>query len=260
MNIEVITRKPESGVSHKVPILCVPGGYQGAWCWDEYFLQYFAKAGFEAHALSLRGHGKSDGHDNIKHWRLADYVDDLSNVVAKMPVPPVLIGHSVGGAVVQKYLEEHSAPAGILLAPSPITGVMSASFKMMMKHPVPYFKMAFTRDMLHALPMFEASFFSNDMPRERVRGYFERMGNESYSAFMDIILLDKPKPSKVNTQMLIIGGEKDSSIPIKINKALAEVYGTELEMFPVAHEMMLDSNWELVAHRIVSWLTSREFD
>jgi len=129
-----------------------------------------------------------------------------------------------------------------------------------MKYPIPYFKMAFTQDMLHALPMFEDSFFSNSMPSEQVRDYFERMGNESYSAFMDIILLDKPKPSQVNTQMLIMGGDDDSSIPEKINNALAKNYGTKLETFPVAHEMMLDSNWELVAHRIVSWLTSRKFD
>jgi len=73
---------------------------------------------------------------------------------------------------------------------------------------------------------------------------------------MDIASFDKPKPHKIRTPMLIIGGKKDSSIPSKTNKSLAQAYQTKLEEFPVAHVMMLESNWELVAHRIITWLTS----
>lgn len=260
MYIEVITRKTESSMIPKVPILCVHGGYLGAWCWDEYFLKYFSESGFDAHALSLRGHGESDGKNSINRWRLADYVADLANVVAQLPVKPVLIGHSVGGVVVQKYLEQHSAPAGILLAPSPITGMMMASSKLMIKYPIPYFKMMFTFNMLLGRPMFEDSFFSSDMPRDLVRTYFDRMGNESFRAFMDISLFNKPKPHKIQTPMLIIGGEKDTSIPTKINKDLAQAYHTKLEEFPIAHIMMLESNWEMVASHIVTWLTSGDIN
>jgi hypothetical protein len=54
--------------------------------------------------------------------------------------------------------------------------------------------------------------------------------------------------------MLVIGGEMDSSIPTAVNEALASAYGTKLETFPVAHDMMLDPNWRLVADGILSWI------
>jgi pimeloyl-ACP methyl ester carboxylesterase len=252
-NIELIVRSPKTAPRYQVPILCVHGGYHGAWCWDEYFLPYFAEHGFEAYALSLRGHGKSDGHENINQWRIADYVADVAAVVEKLPAAPVLIGHSLGGVVVQKYLQQASAPGGILLASSPLNGMATASFKMMLRHPAPILKMFFTFNMLHARPAFETIFFSDDLPRDQVKSYFDRMGNESFWAFMDVAMLDKPNPKEVRSPILVIGGEKDNSIPTAVNEVLASAYGIKLETFPVAHDMMLDPNWKLVADCIVAW-------
>jgi len=257
LNIELITRKPEKIAQRQTPILCVHGGFHGAWCWDEYFLPYFAKHGFESHALSLRGHGKSEGHENINRWRIGDYVADVKQVISQLSAQPILIGHSLGGIVVQKYLESHNAPAGVLLASSPLRGMASASFKTMLQYPLPILKTFLTASMIYSRPTFENVFFSADMPRELVKSYFSRMGNESFRAFMDIVMFDKPKPERIKTPMLVIGGEKDSSIPYKVNEALAQAYSTKLEIFPVAHDMMLESNWEVVASRIVLWLKER---
>lgn len=253
MKIEVISRKAKSADS-SVPILCVHGGYHGAWCWDEYFLRYFAEHGHDAYALSLRGHGGSDGHERINRWRVRDYVEDVRKVAAQISPNPVLIGHSLGGVVVQKYLELYSAPAGILLASSPLSGMASASLRTMMRYPLPMLKMFLTANMLHARPTFESVFFQPSMPREKVKAYFEKMGNESFTAFMDIMLFDKPKPERVNVPMMVVGGEFDHSIAPAINENLAKAYHTRLETFPVAHDMMLDANWESVARQIVNWL------
>jgi pimeloyl-ACP methyl ester carboxylesterase len=45
--------------AHPVPLLFVHGGWHGAWCWDDHFLDFFADAGYRAVAVSLRGHGTS---------------------------------------------------------------------------------------------------------------------------------------------------------------------------------------------------------
>ena len=81
------------------------GSFSDARVWDENFLPYFARRGYAAHAVSLRGHGRSEGHQHLHTWRLSDYVADLTQAVATLPAPPVLIGHSMGGMVLQKYLE-----------------------------------------------------------------------------------------------------------------------------------------------------------
>ena len=101
--------------SHPVPLLFVHGIWHAAWCWDEHFLDFFADKGYRAVALSLRGHGASSLSKPLKSCSIADYVDDVRAVVGKLGSPPVLIGHSVGGFIVQKYLESHDAPAGVLI-------------------------------------------------------------------------------------------------------------------------------------------------
>src|SRR5215207_437635 len=76
VELEIIARRPERG--RRGPrLLFVHGICVGAWIWDEHFLPFFAEAGFEAHAVSLRGHGGSGGRDRLSSWRLADYTDDL---------------------------------------------------------------------------------------------------------------------------------------------------------------------------------------
>ena len=71
MKIETITRTPKTQ-THKTPLLFVHGMWHGAWCWDEFFLPYFAAPGCDAAALSLRGHTSSQG--KIRESSIADYV------------------------------------------------------------------------------------------------------------------------------------------------------------------------------------------
>jgi hypothetical protein len=65
VKLEVITRKP-STPQKTTPLLFVHGSWHAAWCWDEHFLPYFADCGYEAHAVSLRGHGGSEGPKSLK--------------------------------------------------------------------------------------------------------------------------------------------------------------------------------------------------
>jgi len=94
MKLEVITRRPTSE-SGTPPLLFVHGAWHGAWCWDEHFLPYFAEHGYEAHAVSLRGHGESETDKSLRLVRIRDYVDDVASVAGGFDAPPVLIGHSI---------------------------------------------------------------------------------------------------------------------------------------------------------------------
>ena len=102
--LEVISRQP-SEPRDAPPILFVHGAWHGAWCWDEHFLDYFSEKGFAAHALSLRGHGSSEGRERLRRVRLRDFLEDVAAVAELLPAPPILVGHSMGGFVIQKYLE-----------------------------------------------------------------------------------------------------------------------------------------------------------
>src|SRR5512141_652158 len=106
MKLEIISRRPE-GSGPTTPLLFVHGMLHGAWCWDVHFLEFFARHGYAAHAVNLRGHGASDGRARLRWARVADFADDVAEAATRLPRPPILIGHSMGGFVIQKFLEDH---------------------------------------------------------------------------------------------------------------------------------------------------------
>lgn len=260
MRLEVISRNPE-GTPKPTPILFVHGAWHAAWCWDEFFLPYFAAKGYAVHALSLRGHGKSES-DKGTRWRsAADYVADVEQVVAGITPSPILIGHSMGGYVVQKYLESHTAPAGVLVASIPSCGTLPFLLRETLHFPLTMLRVSLTMltyPMVDTPEKVQRSFFSADMPQDRVRAYAARMENESFRVALDSSLLATPRPSKVKTPLLVLGAANDAVFTVKEVEATARAYNTQATIFPnMAHDMMLEAGWQSVADTILTWLDSR---
>ena len=130
--------------AHPVPLLFVHGAWHAAWCWDEYFLSFFADKGYRALAVSLRGHGSSPTPKPLRSCSVADYVEDVCLVADSLPRRPVVIGHSMGGFIVQKYLESHDAPAGVLMASMPPRGYLGSGLRWMKRHPWDFTKVLIT--------------------------------------------------------------------------------------------------------------------
>src|ERR1051326_9150027 len=133
MQLEIISKQPEQ-LAHTTPLLFIHGAWHGAWCWEN-FLPYFADCGYEVHALSLRGHGNSEGKENIRWYSVNDYVADVKQVINSFKQRPALIGHSMGGYIMQKYLETQDTPAGVLLASVPVTGTMGMMTRFLRRYP-----------------------------------------------------------------------------------------------------------------------------
>src|SRR5438876_8265167 len=112
-NLEVRSRLPERATAGP-PLLFVHGGYCDAWCWEPYFLPWFAARGYPAYALSLRGHGASGGGDSLFVASIDDYLADVERVRATLPSAPVLIGHSMGAAIIERLLDRGDVFAAAL--------------------------------------------------------------------------------------------------------------------------------------------------
>lgn len=258
MRLEVISKKPNSENPHPTPLLFVHGFYIGSWGWTEHFLDYFAARGYSAYALSLRGHGKSGGREGSRWTSLADHVDDVAEVAAQLPAPPVLIGHSYGGAIIQKFLETRTAPAAVLLASLPPQGFLRTALRMTWWHPLTALRVNLTLSLYPVVStptLARELLFSASMPEAKVRDYQARMTDESYRAFLDILFLNLPKPKRVTTPMLVMGAANDTCFLPSQVEATARAYHTQAVIFPnMAHGMMLDQGWEAVAGRIITWL------
>lgn len=263
MNLEIISRIPESPL-HPVPLLFVHGANAGGWVWDEYFLPYFAERGYAAHAVSLRGHGGSGGKDTLRWTSLGDYVEDVRAAVARIGHPaPVLIGHSMGGMVVQKYLQTTAAPAAVLMASVPPDGLLESSISLAWRDPSLFWEISLVQSLGPEAATFSTmrrALFSDSAPDQQLRSYFAHMQGESQRAIMDMMGLDLPRVDKVRSgigrmPLLVCGAEHDAFFPVRLVHRTARAFGTKAVIFPgIAHAMMLEPTWRQVADRLHGWL------
>jgi len=261
MRLEMISKEPTAENARPTPLLFVHGYFIGSWGWTEHFLDYFASRGYSAHALSLRGHGQSEGREGLRWIRLADYVDDVAQVVAQLPASPVLIGHSYGGAIIQKYLETRTAPAAVLLASLPPQGFLRTALRLTWRHPLAALRVNLTLSLYPVVStpaLARDLLFSASMSDDKVRDYQARMTDESFRGYLDILFLNLPKPKRVTTPMLVMGAANDKCFLPSQVEATARAYHTPAVIFPnMAHGMMLEQGWESVARRIIAWLNEK---
>ncbi|MGB3674739.1 MAG: alpha/beta hydrolase [Candidatus Nanopelagicales bacterium] len=260
--LEVID-KGACSESHPVPLLFIHGAWHAAWCWDEHFLDFFADKGYRALAVSLRGHGSSPTPKPLRSCSIAEYVDDVASVADSLPTRPVVIGHSMGGCVVQKYLESHQSPAGVLLASVPPQGIHRATLRFARRHPWLLVKSALTGDTMGTLstpPRAREYMFSARTPESLVVDCVGRFQQESRRAiYLDLMFSNLPRPQEVTAPVLVLGAERDGSISAEEVRATARAYRTEAELFPdMGHDMMLEPGWAVAAERIHTWLETHD--
>ena len=179
-------------------------------------------------------------------------------VADSLPAPPVVIGHSMGGFIVQKYLEEHESPAGVLMTSMPPQGNLGSSLRWMRQRPWHFAKMTITGKALPYIStpqLARERFFSAQMPDSQVVDYAARLQEDSSRVGIDCLVLRLPRPKRVTTPLLVLGADDDGAHTRKEVRATARAYGTQAEFFPsMGHDMMLEPGWDAVAERIHTWL------
>lgn len=256
MTLEVLTA---GQASERPPLLFVHGSFCGAWVWAEHFLPYFAKAGWQCAAVSLRAHGGSGAQDSLDSCSLADYVADVLEVARGLERPPVLIGHSLGGMVAQRAACRIRVAGLTLLASVGPGGIGSAFTHMSLRHP----------DLLWQLGRLQTAgpegvdyevvrrgLFSPDFPAEQAYAYVPRFQRESQLAANELLMPQwfhmMPRPS---VPTLVLGGNRDAFIPYGDLALAATYWAAEMKVLDgLPHVMMLDTTWEKAAGALADWL------
>lgn len=249
----------------RTPLVFVHGAYVGAWCWEEHFLPWFASLGFPVYAVSLRGHGASAGRERLNRFGLADYARDLAEVVAMIGRAPVLIGHSMGGMVVQKYLgtaAEGDCAAAVFACPVPSYGLVPSTFTLAWTQPALFAGIQSLAAGGSASPKVLAqAMFAGPMEQSRLAGIYRRMQPESQRALMDMSGWGLPQLwTMQRPPMLCLGAQRDALIPASGVRASARMLGAEYrELQGLGHAVMLETRWEAAARSILAWLEERGF-
>lgn len=256
---------PETAQAKRTPLLFVHGAHVGAWCWEEHFLPWFAARGFPAYAVSLRGHGRSGGRERLDRFGLADYARDLGAVVAAIGRAPVIVGHSMGGMVAQKFLgiaAEGDCAAAVFACPVPSFGLLPATFSLAWTRPALFAGIQRMAAGGGASPQVLAeAMFAGPMEQGRLAGIHRRMQPESQRALMDMSGWGLPQLWNLQrVPMLCLGAERDILIPASSVQASARMLGAEYrELQGLGHAVMLETRWEAAARPILEWLEARSF-
>ena len=260
-SLELLSRIP-AGRARRTPVLFVHGAYVGAWCWDAYFLERFAQAGHPAYAVSLRGHGASEGRGRLHQTGIAEFVADLRWALAQVGESAVLVGHSMGGLVIQKHLETARAPAAVLMASVPPTGLLLSTFRMMTSDPGLMAQMLLLQGVGPSavnLDVARRAVFSRELEDAELERYARRMQPESQRAIWEMAVGDLPRPWRVSeTPMLVVGAEEDALFSVREVESTARQYDADLHLVPdMAHALMLEPGWERAADPVIEWLQAR---
>jgi hypothetical protein len=233
-------------------LLLVHGAWHGAWCWEDRMVPRLHRAGHEVRAVDLRHHGAEDPR-GLRRSRIRDYVADVDAAARSLPAPLVVIGHSMGGFVLQRWLMDNRPAGAVLVAPVPVHGAILATLRVARRHPLTFLRVNATMNMaplVRTEALNREMFFAPDSADEVVRDCHRRIGNESYLAYLDLLGLVRLRPSRVSTPMLVLGAERDGIFSPPEIERTARAYGTAAVMLPGGHDMMLDRSWEQVAERI----------
>ena len=233
----------------------------------ERFGQDLAAAGHSVYALDLRGHGDSDGRRG--HVRRFDHllqdVDRFRREVQGMvrpDLPLFLIGHSLGGLVSLRYLEEYSPPfkGAVLSAPWLATALAIPHWKVAAAQvltrlaPSLPMKANIPPDLLSHDPAVPDAFRSDPLVHDRIT---PRMFTEISSA-MGLVF---QRADRIGVPLLFLLPGGDRITDPQRTRALArsiQQTAVTVRVFPDAyHELFNELDRSLVLSELRAWLAAR---
>ncbi len=239
------------------------GMWHGAWCW-QLWQELFAAWGWETHAHSLPGHAGSPVQRPIARCTLDYYLSFLKTQVERLSPRPVLMGHSMGGALTQWYLKyvTDDLPAAVLVAPwVSHSMIKDGLFRLISFDPVGVLSMMLTWDatpMKRNAPGSAVRFLVGPQAAIPLEQLQPRLGPES------IIVLYQHNPpfwyppEQVNTPMLWVAGGDDPLLVEQVERRSAAHYRADYVVAEKArHNVMMEHNYRQTAETIHNWLVER---
>jgi pimeloyl-ACP methyl ester carboxylesterase len=215
-------------------IVFITGTFISNHCWNEWIL-YFESEGYtciapawpykDASAEDLRNR---PADDPIASTTIASLTDHFAAIILALPEKPILIGHSLGGLIVQLLLQKELGTAGIAVHSFPPQGVNRFRFSFLKA--VWEAMMLFTSDREIYLVSFRKWKYAiaNGMNCEQQKElYYKYAVPESKKIIRDtfrcVTKIDFRKP---HTPLLLTSGGNDKLVPASINYANYKKYAT----------------------------------
>jgi pimeloyl-ACP methyl ester carboxylesterase len=251
-------------------IVFIHGMYMIPLSWENW-IPYFEDKGYTCYAPAWPGRDQPIEilrqkclAPELSQLGLKDVTGSITEFIQTLPEKPILIGHSMGGLVVQLLLQKDLAAAGVAIDSAPPMGVLTPKWSFLrsnfphinpvvsQKNPVRMSFKRFQYTFVNDLPLVEQqkAFTKYVVPESR------RIPRQSLTARVDF--------RKPHAPLLLIAGSSDHLIPASLNRTNYKKYAsspslTVFKEFPGrTHYIIGQKNWEEVAHYILTWLNESQ--
>ena len=254
-------------------VLLIHGLWLHATSWSPW-IERLSAAGYRATAAQWPGEADTveatrDDPDAQAGHGIDDLVDHHIKLIADLDRPPILIGHSFGGTIVERLLTSGHGAAGIAIDAAPIKGVLPVPISSL-RSAFPVLKNPANRHRTVSLTAEQFRYgFGNAITPEESDELWQRWtipspGRPIFQAAT--ANLSPHSEAKVDTRnndrgpLLLIAGGQDHTVPEAITKSTLKQYKhsdatTELLDFPDrGHSLVIDNGWADVADACIAWL------
>lgn len=250
-------------------IVLIHGMYQNSHSWERW-QEYFEQVGYTVYAPSYPYHAGTPQQLNESiDPKLADLtfkpvLEYMTAFVDSLPEKPIIIGHSIGGLIMQKLVEADKAALGIALAPANPPKVSVFNWRYFRSN----FRMVnpFRRRDIVCIPKDEYkwlnfTFFNtidDSTAKTEIEKYFvpeSRKLAKSTAKECSPINFSKP-----HVPMLFISGEKDNDLPPPLiyKNYLAYTHKESIidyfEFPNKSHYIASEPGWEDVVKYVEDWI------
>lgn len=249
-------------------IVFIHGMFQTPKSWDAW-QQLFRSAGYETTAPAWPYHDgeparlRGEVPPALGELRLRTVIDQYAALVRGLPEPPIAIGHSVGGLIVQELAARKLVSAGVCISSVAPNRMLAFDWSFFKNSAAIANPIAGNAPFEMTAKGFHAT-FANTMSEDESNEAYERTAtHDSRNMLRDCMTgagkvdLEAPHPP-----LLFIAGEKDQIIPPELNEKNAKAYkdtGSVVgykEFANRGHFICGQPGWEEVAGFARQWLSA----
>ena len=200
---------------------------------------------------------------------ITEITDRYDGIVRALDTPPIIMGHSFGGAVTQLLLDRGLGSVGVAISPAPVKGVLRLPVAAL-RSSFPVLRNPLNRK--RAVPLTPKQFhygFTNTMSEEESRAVYERyhVPGPGRVLFQAATANLNPRAatkvdfkSETRAPLLVVGGGKDHTVPASLAKEAATRQSkarsdTEYKVYPGRPHFPGAPGWEEVADYALDWAT-----
>jgi len=244
----------------------------------EYWAHHYTERGYSVYAPSWPGMERDiralrrdpQSYADVGIRRIVDRFEEL---VLELESPPILVGHCIGGLVVQALLDRGLGACGVAIASAPVKGVWTLPYSTMR---VVTPQLINPRNNRRAVPLtpaqFRYAFLHTESLEDSFRIYqrYAVPGADHVLFQTELANFNPFAETAVNVRrnnrapLLLVAGAQDHVIPPRVVKANQKLYRhssaiTEYKEFQDrTHFIIGQSGWQEVANYALDWARDQE--